>query len=329
MADEWRDLTERSKTTDVDGTDVHHYDEGTGSPILLLHGGGLTSCAELNWGAVLDPLRKRCRAVAPDQPGFGFTDPRGDRDHLPQQRADFIAEFCRTLDLEGVTVVGNSRAGFQALYLALEYPELVEAVVVVNAGSASRELAPTETPGQLDSERPTKEGAREFLEGFEENHLVRPENHPLFRGGITEYAVDRVLEIQRRNWKWTNGRSERIQTSATALNEALSYEGRHVTAAAPAVTQPALVTWSTRPYEGWPRRTDEPPGGASKKFVTVRRETRADYERDEGFDQGIHLFERMPTAELHVWHGADHHVMTDRAEAWVDVVAGFVTRVRE
>jgi hypothetical protein len=34
----------------------------------------------------------------------------------------------------------------------------------------------------------------------------------------------------------------------------------------------------------------------------------------------------MPTAELHVWHDADHHVMTDQADAWVEVVSGFVTR---
>lgn len=326
MTHEYHDLIERGQTVTVDGVETHYYDEGDGHALVLLHGGGLTSSAELNWGAVLDPLSEHCRVIALDQPGFGFTEPRGDRDHLPQERADFVADFCRAIEADSITVAGNSRAGYQAVYLALEYPDLVEKLVVVNAGSASRQLTSGEIPGSLESEEPTRERAREFLENFRDHHLVRPENHPLFRDGITDRAVERVYEIQRRNWKWTNARSKRIQTSAEALNEALSYEDRHITDAATDVTQPSLVTWSTRPYEGWPRRETEPEDDPSKKFVTVTPETLDPYDRDEGFDMGIHLFERMPTAELHVWHDADHHVMTDQRDRWVDVVAGFVTR---
>lgn len=326
MTAEWNDLLERGKTVTVDGVDTHYYDEGEGETLVLLHGGGLTSCAELNWGAVIDPLSEHCRTIALDQPGFGFTDPRGDRDHLPQERADFVADFCREVNTDSVTVAGNSRAGYQAVYMALEYPDLVDKLIVVNAGSASRKLMPDEVPGSLKSKEPTLEGAREFLEDFRGSHLVRPENHPLFRDGITEDAVERVFEIQKGNWEWTNARSDRIQTSAASLNRALSYDGQHITEAAPDVTQPTLITWSTRPYEGWPRRANEPEDDPSKKLLTVEPETMEAYERDEGFDMGVHLFETMPTAEIHIWHDADHHVMTDQAEAWVDVVSAFVTR---
>lgn len=326
MSDAWHQLLDRGRTVTVDGVDTHYYDEGEGDALVLLHGGGLTSCAELNWGAVIDPLSERCRTIALDQPGFGFSDDGGERFHLPRERADFVADFCRAIDADSITVAGNSRAGYQAVYLALEYPELVEKLVVVNAGSASRELQPNEVPGSLRSEEPTRERAREFLEDFRDHHLVHPGNHPLFADGIPETAVDRVFEIQQRHWEWTNARSDRVQTSAAALNDALSYEGQHVTDAAKDVTQPSLITWSTRPYEGWPRRTDEPEDDPAKKHVTVEPDTMDPYERDEGFDQGVRLFGDMPTAELHVWHEADHHVMTDQAEAWVDVVAGFVER---
>jgi pimeloyl-ACP methyl ester carboxylesterase len=326
MTDQWHDLLDRGKTVSVDGIETHYYDEGEGETLVLLHGGGLTSCAELNWGAVIDPLAQHCRVIALDQPGFGFTDPRGDRDHLPRERADFVAAFCRELGVDSITLAGNSRAGYQAVYLALEYPDLVEKLIVVNAGSASRKLTSEEVPGSLQSEDPTRERAHEFLEGFRDHHLVRPENHPLFREGISETAVDRVFEIQRRNWEWTNARSARLQTSAESLNEALSYDGEHITTAASDVAQPTLITWSTRPYEGWPRRRHEPEDDPAKKLVTVQPETIDKYERDEGFDMGVHLFETMPTAELHVWHDADHHVMTDQADAWVEVVSGFVTR---
>jgi pimeloyl-ACP methyl ester carboxylesterase len=324
MSDEWQQLIDRGKRVTVEGTAVHYYDEGEGDTLVLLHGGGLTSCAELNWGAVIDLLSEHCRVVALDQPGFGFTDPRGDRDFRPRRRADFVASFLEEIGVESAAVAGNSRAGFQAVYLALEYSDLVDGLVVVNAGSASRKLMAEEVPGSLEADEPTREGARDFLEEFRDDHLVNPENHPLLRDGISEAAVDRVYEIRSRNWEWTNRRSRELQTSAEALNEALSYEGRHITDAAADVEQPALVTWSTRPYEGWPARTDEPADDSAKKLVEVRPETLDSYERDEGFDMGIRLFERMSTAEIHVWHDADHHVMTDRAPRWVDVVSGFV-----
>ncbi len=325
MSNEWKQLIDRGQFTNVSGIDVHYFDEGEGEALLLLHGGGLTSCAELNWGAVIDPLSEHCRVIALDQPGFGFTDPRGEQDLYPRERADFAAEFLEKLGVDSVTVAGNSRAGFQAVYMALEYPDLVDGVIVVNAGSASRKLVDGEVPGDLESAEPTRNSAREQLETFRTNTLVRPENHPLFRSGVDEDAVERVLEIQRRNWEFTNERDRLIQTSADSLNDALEYDGHHISEAAPEVSQPALITWSTMPYEGWPRREMESDGDAAKKFVAVEPETLPPYERDEGFDMGVHLFETMPTAEIHIWHDAKHHVMTDQAPRWVDVVAGFVT----
>ncbi|MGM0717322.1 MAG: alpha/beta fold hydrolase, partial [Halobacteriota archaeon] len=289
-----------------------------------LHGGGLTSCAELNWGAVIEPLSESCRVIALDQPGFGFTAPRGERDHFPRERADFVASFLAELNIDSATVAGNSRAGFQAVYLALEYPNLVEKLIVVNAGSASRELVQGEVPGNLESDEPTHEGARKFLENFRDHHLVRPDNHPLFSSGLTDEAVERVYDIQQRNWEFTNARSREIQTSAESLNEALSYEGTHITKAAGEVEQPSLVTWGTKPYEGWPRQEDEPEDDPKTKLVEIHPETLTPYERDEGFDMGVRLFDRLPNGEIHIWHDTKHHVMTDQAPRWCDVVASFV-----
>jgi len=321
----WEQLIDSGEYVTVDGTDVHYYDMGTGDALVLLHGGGLTSCAEINWGAVIEPLSEECRVIALDQPGFGFTAPRDDRDYLPRERADFVVDFLEELGVDSATIAGNSRAGFQAIYLALEYPNLVENLIVVNAGSASRELVEGEVPGNLESEEPTLDGAREFLEGFRDHHLVRPDYHPLFRSGITDRAVKRVYEIQQGNWEFTNARSRKIQTSAKSLNKVLSYEGTHITKSAVDVKQPSLVTWGTKPYEGWPREEGEPEDDPPKKLVEVRPETLDPYERDEGFDMGIRLFQRLPNGEIHIWHDTKHHVMTDKAPRWCDVVSSFVT----
>lgn len=325
MPTRWEQLIDSGKYVTVGDTDVHYYDKGTGDVLILLHGGGLTSCAELNWGAVIDQLSDSCRVIALDQPGFGFTAPRGERDHMAQERADFVTDFLIELDVDSVTVAGNSRAGFQAVYLALEYPDLVDKLIIVNAGSSSRKLMDGEVPGSLESEEPTVDAAREFLTDFRDSHLVRPDNHPLFRSGINDDAIERVYEIQKRNWEFTNARSEKVQTSAESLNEALSYEGTHITKAAADVEQPSLVTWGTKPYEGWPRKEDDPEDDPPKKFVEIHPETLDAYKRDEGFDMGIRLFERLENGEIHIWHDTKHHVMTDKAPRWCDVVESFIT----
>jgi len=50
MTTDWNELLAEEQYTEIEGTRTHFYDVGSGNPIVLIHGGGLTSCAELNWG---------------------------------------------------------------------------------------------------------------------------------------------------------------------------------------------------------------------------------------------------------------------------------------
>lgn len=324
MTAEWQQLLDRSQHATVEGVETHYFDEGDGHPILFLHGTGTFSCAELNWGPVIDRLADRFRVVAPDQPGFGFTPTRDDRDVQPRARADFVAALADQLGLESATVVGNSRGGFQALYLAVDRPDLVERTVVVNAASASRKLASNEVPGDLSLPEPTRERARKAYDGIRESMLVTPEHHPFFRGEATDAKVDRLYDLMERTWEFTHQRNDVVHASPESLNDALSYEGRHVTEFAADVEQPTLVTWSTRPFVGWPRTEGEPDDDPPPRIVEIRPDNIPSYERDEGFDAGVRLFETLPDAELHVWQDAKHHLMTDCAPEWAEVVATFV-----
>lgn len=321
---DWEGLLTNSQTISVDGTEVHHYDLGNGSPIVLLHGGGLASCSELNWGSVLGPLSDSCRVIALDQPGFGYTSPRGDQDCYPQHRADFVVEFIQKKNLSNVTVVGNSRAGYQAAYLALEYPELISKLVLVNAGSVSRKLMPGEIPGDLSSPKPTRESAAKSIEEMADGYLLSPGKHPFWNGKITDEKIDWFYNLQRRNWEFTQLRNDKIQQSAESLNSALSYKNKHITEWHSSIQCPTLVTWSTRPYVGWPKSSPED-NKSEPKLVTLRYQTLDSHKRDEGFDMGIRTFEKIPNAELHLWQNANHHLMTDHAERWSQVVKSFVS----
>ncbi len=56
-------------------TNVHL--QGSGAPVLLIHGSGPGVSAWANWRLVMPELAKRRRVIAPDMAGFGFTDRPG------------------------------------------------------------------------------------------------------------------------------------------------------------------------------------------------------------------------------------------------------------
>lgn len=108
-----------------------HYEEVNpqGSPpVLLLH--GLGSAGE-DWLFQLEALaRAGYRALAPDLRGFG-------RSSAPpkvtiEAMADDMARFLRRLGATPAHVVGISMGGTVALQLALDHPEVVRKLVLVN-----------------------------------------------------------------------------------------------------------------------------------------------------------------------------------------------------
>jgi pimeloyl-ACP methyl ester carboxylesterase len=109
---------------------LHHTYGGKGSPVLLIH--GLGSSGYIEWRFTMPALSGSHRVFAPDLPGFG-------RSQKPRARYG-IRYFARVLDryLEGrrlgsAAVVGTSLGGRIALELALEYPERVRRLVLVNS----------------------------------------------------------------------------------------------------------------------------------------------------------------------------------------------------
>lgn len=308
MSDEWTQLLDHEQYTDLDGTRTHFYDVGEGDAVFLIHGGGLTSSAELNWGAVIRPLAEHCRVLAVDQPGFGFTDLPSEKFFEPRVRADFLAAFIEARDAAPATLVGNSEGLFGTIYLALTRPELVEKVIVVN----SRTPRPGEPSGDLHVSEPTLDATRERLEGFRDHHLVDPENHPLFAGPITDEKVERFHAVESRNWEYNNARHEMYDSDRSVS----FYDGQLIDYWAPELEVPGLLTFSTTP-EIFPRIHYE-------ENEELAAEIEAYYADMEQLDDPLAMFHEMQDAEMHLWQDALHHVMTDQRDRWVEVVASFV-----
>ena len=111
---------------------IHFVDEGDGSPMLLLHG-------EPTWSflyrKVIAPLSARARVVAPDLPGFGRSDKPTDRAFYTYDRhVEAVTAFAGALDLTEITLVVHDWGGPIGLRFAVENPERVARLVVLNTG---------------------------------------------------------------------------------------------------------------------------------------------------------------------------------------------------
>lgn len=124
-----------------DGLRMHYLDEGEGPPVLLLHG-------EPTWSylyrTIVPELTPTCRAIAPDYLGFGRSDkPLHVEDYSYDLHYGSIRRLVEELDLNGLTVVVQDWGGPIGLRLAVEHPDRVERIVVMNtrvgAGSAPSE----------------------------------------------------------------------------------------------------------------------------------------------------------------------------------------------
>ena len=63
--------------TTVSGMKIYYTEQGSGVPVLLLHGWGASS---ESWRGIMSVLSDKCRLVAPDLPGCGQSD-------LPENRS--------------------------------------------------------------------------------------------------------------------------------------------------------------------------------------------------------------------------------------------------
>lgn len=118
----------------IDDLELSYLDEGRGDPVVLLHGLGSSS---LDWEGQLPALSGRYRVVAPDLRGCGRSRHRG-----PFSVSGFAGDVAALLDAVGepAHVVGLSMGGMVALQLAVDRPDTVRTLTIVNSGPA---LVPT------------------------------------------------------------------------------------------------------------------------------------------------------------------------------------------
>jgi valacyclovir hydrolase len=125
-----------------DGATIAYLDEGTGAPLLLLH--GFTGTARSHLGGLIDALSADHRVIAPDLRGYGASRPPV-RDFPPDFYRRDAADMAALLDAIApgpVVLLGFSDGAESAILLAATRPDLVRGVVSWGvAGVISAQMA--------------------------------------------------------------------------------------------------------------------------------------------------------------------------------------------
>ena len=121
------------------GGRVHLLEQGAGPPVVLLHGTG-------NPAGFLLPLLDNLhgvRAIAPDRPGVGLSDPID----IPAARyretaVAWLDRLLDTLELDATTLAGHSGGGVWALWYALAHPDRVKRLVLLGVPTLPKTRCP-------------------------------------------------------------------------------------------------------------------------------------------------------------------------------------------
>lgn len=115
------------------GLRTNYHDQGSGAPLLLIHGSGPGVSAWANWRLTIPALARQARVIAPDMAGFGFSDrPTG----YSYTMDGWVAQAVGLLDVLGIErtdLVGNSFGGALALALAIRHPQRVRRLVLMGS----------------------------------------------------------------------------------------------------------------------------------------------------------------------------------------------------
>jgi pimeloyl-ACP methyl ester carboxylesterase len=285
------------KWLETDDVRIHYVDEGArdGEPVAMLHGNPTWSYLYRRF--IRGLVDAGFRAIAHDETGFGRSDkPASEYEYSIQRHVRHFAALMDELGVERVTLVLQDWGGPIGLGWAVDHPERVSRLVILNTWPGGRELPDHPAPtGFFRLVRARGPG----------DLLVRRLNlftrMILFRGGVVHR--DRLGDVEK-----------------------AAYLAPHPTAASRAgvMAFPRLIPWEddnpTRPLgehieRGLMRLTDKPvlicwPG----KDPAFKQKTLAMWRR---------IF---PHAEVHEFDDAGHYIQEDAHERIVPLLVDFLKR---
>ena len=117
------------KFVEVEGLRLHYLEEGSGDPVLLLHGWPTSSYL---WREIVGPLGEGNRAIALDLPGFGRSDKPTDASYSFRLYDRVLTSFLDQLGIERVGLAVHDIGGPIGLHWAAQHPQRLSRLALLN-----------------------------------------------------------------------------------------------------------------------------------------------------------------------------------------------------
>lgn len=115
----------KSNYIEVNGAKMHYIQEGTGNPILFLHGMPASSYV---WRNIIPHLAPLGRCIAPDLIGMGKSD-KPDIEYSVFDHIQYIEKFIENLNLKNITLVMHGWGSVIGFDYAMRHPDNCRALI--------------------------------------------------------------------------------------------------------------------------------------------------------------------------------------------------------
>ncbi|UZE97872.1 alpha/beta fold hydrolase [Alkalimarinus alittae] len=135
---EERYTNEYSKWANVNGLNIHYQEVGEGPTIVLVH--GIMSSLQ-TWDDWVLELSKSYRVISLDVPGFGLTGaPESMDDFNEEYLLNTFAKFLDIIEVDHMSIAGNSLGGYIAAQYASNYPNRVDRLILLDPVAYPQEV---------------------------------------------------------------------------------------------------------------------------------------------------------------------------------------------
>ena len=275
-----------------DGLKYHYLDEGSGAPVVMVHGNPSWSFYYRN---LVLALRDRYRCIVPDHIGCGLSAKPGDDryDYTLKQRVDDLERLLDHLGIiDDITLVVHDWGGMIGMAFAVRHPERIKRLVILNTGAFHLPAAKP-FPLGLRICRDTKLGAL-LVRGF--NAFSAGASSVGCKKNPMSAELRALYQLPYDSWQ------NRIATLRFVQDIPLTPSDRNytlVSSVADGIGQfgnlPIIIIWGELDFV------------FDRHFLAEWRQ-------------------RFPNAEVHSYPDAGHYILEDMKAEVVPIISGFMNR---
>ncbi|MEQ8934651.1 MAG: alpha/beta hydrolase, partial [Amphiplicatus sp.] len=262
---------------------IHYRDQGNpeGVPIIFIHG---TSSSLHTWEPLAERLGDAYRIISYDHPGNGLTGPAPNDDYSAHGRMKALNSVAAAAGVDTFILAGNSMGGWVSWRYALENPDRVEALILLDAAGAPLLEGEYPPPLNLGFRLMKIKWLRPLLEQVTPRSIVERSVYDTVTVDsiVTDGMVDRYWELLRYPG---NRRAAALRTDVdreTAMFDRI-----------PEITAPTFVIW-----------------GAEDQLIYVSAA------------QTFH--DRLPNSDIFILNGVGHLPMEEAPDIVADEIRAFL-----